>query len=429
MAPRAALQGCGVTVAALLWGCGGGGSGDAATTPLPEAQNPACTADSTLNPDGSLRSRPAAYLCGTYGVMTTRADAGGAAIQMDYFVSRPPNGRAPKAMIVLVAGSAFDTRITGNADGGPATGASGNFLVRSAQIVANGDYLVATLDRPSDVPGGPFADEIANVDQYRISVRHAIDILAVARRVNGADLDLYVIGTSRGSISAVSTNAVANGVAISSPVTRGRPQIPEQVFLGDSRVARLQPSAVRRPLLVLRNELDECDITPPAGAVAFADAARAAGAVVSSEAATGGFKVTAGASAADLAPCESLGYHSFMGIEGLAAGAFVRWLDGRIAQRGGNRHPVAAFPTLATPRGASRNVDLATFATDPDGDALSYSLPYAESSLGGTVVLNRSVATYTPPAGLGGRTDRFVYAATDARGGVGAGVIAIDIGN
>lgn len=418
-------------VAALLSACGGGGGGNGgADRPAqPAAQNSACTQDSTLNPDGSLALRPAAYLCGTYGITTTRRDASDNAVTMDYFVSLPREGTgAPKALAVLIAGSAFDTRITGPADGGAVTNASGNFLVRSAQILANGGYQVVTLDRPTDVPSGPYSNESANVDRYRISVQHAIDILTVARRANTRNLDLYIFGTSRGSLSAVATNAIANGVGISSPVTLSRPDVPEQLFVGDPRIPRLQAGAVRRPILVLRNGLDECNITPPAGAVAFHDALRAAGANAALAAATGGFKVTRGASEADLAPCESLGFHSFMGIENAAVGEMLRWLDGRIAARGSNRHPDAAFPTLATPVATPLQLNLAQQASDPDGDALSFSLPYEQSSLGGQVALNGSTVTYTPPAGAARRTDRFVYVATDSRGGVGAGVVTLEIG-
>lgn len=45
------------------------------------------------------------------------------------------------------------------------------------------------------------------------------------------------------------------------------------------------------------------------------------------------------------------------------------------------------------------------------------------------ITVNGSVVTYSPPAGVSGKTDRFVYAAGDVRGGVGAGAITIEIGN
>lgn len=425
---RAALIGLCCAALPLLQACGGGDSGDKPSNgqPAPQ-QNPACTQNSTLNADGTVGLRTQAYLCGTYGIATTRNDANGNPVTMDYFVSQPASG-APKALAVLIAGSVFDARITGASDGGPVATASGNFLVRSAQILANRGYQVVTLDRPTDVPSGPFVNEAANVDRYRVSVQHAIDILTVARRANTRNLDLYIFGTSRGSLSAVAANAIANGVGISSPVTRNRPDVPEQYFVGDPRVPRLLAGAVQRPILVLRNDRDECDITPPAGAVAFYDSLRTAGANATSAAANGGFKVTAGFSAADLAPCESLGFHSFMGIENAAVGEMAGWLDGRIAARGANRHPDAAFPSISTPASTPLQVNLASQASDPDGDALSFSLPYEQSNLGGGLALSGSTVIYTPPAGSAGRTDRFVYTATDSRGGVGAGVVTVVVG-
>lgn len=411
----------------LLQACGGGGGTDSAAQAA--TPNPACTRDSALNPDGSLGSRTMAYLCATYGVTTTRSDANGAAITMDYFVSAPAGGKAAKATVVLIAGSGFDTRITGTVDGGPATGSSGNFLVRSAQLFANAGYQVVTLDRPADAALGPYADELANVDRYRTSVRHAIDILTVANRINTGNLALYIVGTSRGSISVVANNLIASGIGISSAVTRGRAEIPEQLYVGDPRTARLLAGSVRRPSLVLQNELDECAITPPAGSTALYNALHDAGVDATSALANGGFKVTSGASAADLDPCQSLGYHSYMGIENLAVGRTTQWLDGRVALQGANRHPKALFATVAAaPAPATQQINLALLATDPDGDAPSYELPYAETSLGGSVALNGTIVTYTPPTGVAGRTDRFVYAVTDGRGGVGAAVVAMEIG-
>ena len=218
-----------------------------------------------------------------------------------------------------------------------------------------------------------------------------------------------------------------SGIALSSPVTRGRPDIPDQRYLTDPREPRLQPTYVRRPSIVLRNDLDECEITPPAGAVAFYNDLRAAGVDATSAAATGGFKVTAGASAADLDPCQSLGFHSFMGIESLAVGQITGWLDNRLAMHGVNGHPRATFASRVTQPGASLQLNLETITTDPDGDAMTYILPYAETSLGGSVSLSAAVVTYTPPAGVSSGIDRFVYAATDAHGAVGAAVVSIEI--
>jgi hypothetical protein len=49
--------------------------------------------------------------------------------------------------------------------------------------------------------------------------------------------------------------------------------------------------------------------------------------------------------------------------------------------------------------------------------------------LGGSVTLNGSTVTYTPPVGVSNRTDQFVYVVTDGNGGVAAAVINVQIGS
>jgi len=44
------------------------------------------------------------------------------------------------------------------------------------------------------------------------------------------------------------------------------------------------------------------------------------------------------------------------------------------------------------------------------------------------VTQTRRLDGHEPPAGSGGGADRFVYAVVEARGGVGAGVITVEIG-
>ena len=104
----------------------------------------------------------------------------------------------------------------------------------------------------------------------------------------------------------------------------------------------------------------------------------------------------------------------------------LQW-DGWAKALGTNRRPTAPLLKASTAAGAARTIDLAPNTQDADGDTLSYSLPYAATSLGGSVSLAGSVVTYTPPAGLSQRTDHFVYVATDGKGGVDATVVAVDI--
>jgi hypothetical protein len=55
-------------------------------------------------------------------------------------------------------------------------------------------------------------------------------------------------------------------------------------------------------------------------------------------------------------------------------------------------------------------------------------LSHATTVLGGSVTLNGSTVTYTPPVGASNLTDHFVYVVSDGKGGVGAAVISVQIG-
>ncbi len=428
--PRALACASLISLSACGGGGGGGGSDGAAvpsaTGPAP-AVNQACVVDSTVNSDGTLRQRTVSHPCAHYGVVTTRMTSAGTPVTMDFLMASPPEGMAPKAAVVLIGGANFDMGITGDAGSGVATGSGANFLVRSAQLFANAGYLAIALDRPSDWQAGPGPDETSNVDLYRVSVRHAVDIASVLHRVNANNLPVFLTGTSRGSMSVMAANSLGAAVVISSPVTVGRPDYPSQLYVGDPRQPVLQPSRVVRPAAVLRNNSDECGITPPAGTQALYQALLAAGVEAASFTANGGAKVSTASPGIVPDPCQALSYHAYLGIESLAVGQLTHWFDSRVAALGANRRPTAPLLKASTAAGASQAIELAANTRDADGDTLTYALPYGATSLGGTVSLAGSVVTYTPPAGVSQRTDHFVYLATDGKGGVDATVVAVDI--
>jgi hypothetical protein len=67
--------------------------------------------------------------------------------------------------------------------------------------------------------------------------------------------------------------------------------------------------------------------------------------------------------------------------------------------------------------------------SDADGDSLSYSVLHGVSRLGATIGVDGAFASYTPPAGVSSGTDDFVYVVDDGKGGVGATVVSVTIGN
>jgi hypothetical protein len=369
-----------------------------------------CTAVSTLV------QRINVLNCAFYGEVVTRTSAAGAPVTVQYIAVRPSNGAAPKAAVFLIGGGDFNLNFAGSAATGQATQIAVNFLVRTAQIFAEAGYLAIAMNRPSDLPTPGTTNTTVDADLYRVSVRHAVDILMVLREVNTDNLDVFLAGTSRGAISAVATNLIGTGIALSSPVTRPAGTGPR--FIGDPRHPNLQPAFVQRPSHVLWNTLDECFVTVPADSQKLADDLGAAFDFV-----TGGLI----ADPTDL--CGSQHFHGFYAIEPEAVGKTTAWLDGRVAALAGNKRPDAAFALLvpAAP-GVPLQIDLAALTRDLDKDPLSYALSHVGSGRGGTVTLDGATVIYTPPAGATGGTDNFVYVVTDGRGGVNAAVIRILIG-
>ena len=379
-----------------------------------------CTSPSTVNADGTLGLRTLATPCGFYGEVTTRTTGSGVPVVVKYIAHRPSNGAVPKAAVFLIGGANLDMGITGDAATGTITASGGNFLVRTSQLFANAGYLAIAMDRPSDRPTATPANETLNLDAYRVSVDHATDILAVLRQVNTDNLDVFLAGTSRGAISVVGQNPIAAGIAISSAVTNG-------LVVGNLNV-QLQPSFVQRPAHVLLNTDDLCPVTTPAGSQALFNNLIAAGVNAAIDAVSGGVAVTTGTpDQVDI--CGALNFHGYLGIEPTAVGRTTAWLDGRVAALAGNRRPDAAFATVATAAGTQKQINLSTLARDLDGDTLSFALSQSTTSRGGTVSLTGSMATYTPPPGASNLTDYFVYVVTDGKGGVGAAVIAVQIGS
>jgi len=215
--------------------------------------------------------------CGFYGEATTRTTEGGTPVIVKYIANRPSSGSAPKAAVLLIGGGDLDMNITGNATTGAIVTSGGNFLVRTAQLFAEAGYLAVAMDRPSDRPTATPETPCRNVDEYRISVDHAIDILAVLRQVNTDNLDVFLSGTSKGALSVVANNLIAAGISLSSAVTRRSSLFPTGCSSTRPASPVWQPGFVRRPAHVLLNTSDLCGVTRPVDSQALFDNLTAAG--------------------------------------------------------------------------------------------------------------------------------------------------------
>jgi hypothetical protein len=183
-----------------------------------------------------------------------------------------------------------------------------NFVVRthdSWQARGYGVVLVDALDHQS-MRG-------ARSSQAYADVTHKI--LAFARE--RANVPVWVLGTSQGSIAAMNAAAHADpheiaGVVLTEPVS-----IPggshETVF-------DAHPDKVRAPALVVANEDDQCKAAPPGKANEIAQSMRETYAVV---------LIVQGGVQRSKNECGSLTPHGYYGIEDPVIGSIAAWMEKR----------------------------------------------------------------------------------------------------
>jgi len=108
-----------------------------------------------------------------------------------------------------------------------------------------------------------------------------------------------------------------------------------------------------------------------------------------------------------------------VGIEMCAVTKETVWMDNLINGLGSNSPPVADNQSV------NQGATITLTATDADVDSLTFAVPYASSSLGGSVATDTNGnVTYTPPVGASGAVDTFAFSVTDGKGGVSTAVIS-----
>lgn len=137
----------------------------------------------------------------------------------------------------------------------------GNSLVRSLGHFHAAGFVTALVDAPSDHPG---EDGLAG---FRIAPQHAEDLGKVIADVRArTNAPVWIIGTSRGAISAVNAAArltgpaAPNGVVITSALMLGRGG-GQKAFVAQT-VFDLPLEAIRLPLLVVGHAADKCIRSP-----------------------------------------------------------------------------------------------------------------------------------------------------------------------
>lgn len=199
---------------------------------------------------------------------------------------------------------------------------TGNSLVRSIAAFSSLGFNTVLVDAPSDYQGG---DGLAG---FRASPHHANDIgvlvAGVRARTKGA---VWVVGTSRGSISA------ANGAArLSGPAAPDGLVVTSALMAGDSAAKKpwvaqtifdLPLESIRMPVLVVGHAADKCTRSPPEMMNTLAGRIRSGRKQVVTVAGGPGYPGPAG-----LQACEGKAPHGFAEQEAEVAAGIARFIRG-----------------------------------------------------------------------------------------------------
>lgn len=262
----------------------------------------------------ALAGLPAFALASSCGERVTLATHGDT--RSSYAYVAPP---APQAVLLLLVGGGGHLRL--DAQGCPRA-LTGNSLVRSLPLFQAQGYATALLDAPSDHEGED------GLGGFRTAPEHAQDlgrVIADLRQRSG--LPVWVIGTSRGAISAAHAasrlqgRAAPDGVVLTSPVTAGNPR-GSKAWVAQS-VFDLPLEAITMPLLVVGHAQDKCLRSPASeNARILARASSARKQLVQVEGGPG----RAGLSAVEA--CEGRSPHGFIEQEADVAAGIVRFIRG-----------------------------------------------------------------------------------------------------
>ncbi|MBP3981396.1 alpha/beta hydrolase [Acidovorax sp. JG5] len=206
-----------------------------------------------------------------------------------------------KATVFLFPGGAGGF---GKFEDGKATGM--NFLVRSElHFIANG-FNVAIFGRPSDSQDMDYA--------HRISDTHLTDVHKVLEFVKQkADVPVWLVGTSRGTVSATAAaiklqGEMAGVVLTSSVVSYKKP----------GAVPRQDLDRIKVPVLVLHHAKDACPLCQPHEVPAILRGLKNAP-IKKEIMVSGGGNPTGNV-------CEALHWHGFIGAERETVDLIANWI-------------------------------------------------------------------------------------------------------
>src|SRR5215470_5504504 len=227
-------------------------------------------------------------------------------VTQSYFLtSRPQN---PQAVAVLFPGSGG--LIRPREEEGQIKFGPDNFLVRSRSEFIKRGVIGAIIDAPSD-----YQSDGGMSDEFRLGMDHFADISAVVtdlgKRLPG--LPIFLVGTSRGTISAAALGArfgpQVAGVVLTATLFR---QSSGRSGESGPGLSRFDFETIKVLVLFVHHVSDQCGVTP------YGDAARLVDKypLVS---VLGGRPPQSG-------PCDALSAHGFFGKESETVEQIVNWM-------------------------------------------------------------------------------------------------------
>jgi hypothetical protein len=221
-------------------------------------------------------------------------------VTQSYLLSAPDAGKA-RAVAILFPGGAGKTDL--ERESARQVLDRGNFLVRSRRLLSASGIAAAVVDAPSDRGSGMD-------DEFRLGDAHAEDIGKVIAdlKTRFPGLPVFLVGTSRGTISAASIGKrlgpAVGGVALTATL-----------FLATRRQPGLSGfdyASIPSPLLFVHHVDDGCAYTPYSSAKQLAD--RYPLVTVS-----GGLPPRS-------KPCDAMSEHGFLGKEAATVEAIAKWM-------------------------------------------------------------------------------------------------------
>jgi hypothetical protein len=187
---------------------------------------------------------------------------------------------------------------------------AGNFLVRSRSEFVKRGVIAAILDAPSDMQSG-----WGMSDEFRLGEHHFTDISAVLLdlRKRFPAMPLFLVGTSRGSVSAAALAArfgrQVAGAVLTSTMFRQTDRNSKEPGPG---LSGFDFTTIKIPLLLVHHASDQCGVTP------YGDAQRLSERYPL-------ISVIAGLTPKS-DPCDAFSQHGFYGKESETVEQMVNWM-------------------------------------------------------------------------------------------------------